>query len=131
MSYRVEFYEDEKGYSEVWEYLEELRIRSSRSKDAGIQYRQISMYIQLLQDNGTLLSSSITKHLGDDLWELRPGANRVLYFYYKSGTYVLLSCFRKKTNKTPGREIEKAKRLRDDYILRYKEDDQNENVGRL
>jgi phage-related protein len=59
-----------------------------------------------------------TNHLEDDIWELRPGNNRVLYFYHKDDTYVLLHQFRKKTQKTPRREIEKAKAERDDWISR-------------
>ncbi|MBQ5684470.1 MAG: type II toxin-antitoxin system RelE/ParE family toxin, partial [Clostridia bacterium] len=53
-----------------------------------------------------------------DLWELRPGRRRVLYFYHKDNTYVLLHSFIKKTQKTPRREIEKAKRERNDYLRR-------------
>ena len=71
------------------------------------------MYIQSLEDNGTRLNENITKHLDDDIWELRPGNNRVLYlylyFYFKDDTFVLLHQFRKKTQKTPKREIERAK----------------------
>ena len=83
-----------------------------------IQYKQISLYIQLLEDNGTRLNENITKHLDDDIWELRPGNNRVLYFYFKNDTFVLLHQFRKKTKKTPKREIERAKAERDDYLAR-------------
>ena len=76
------------------------------------------MYIQLLEDNGTRLNENITKHLDDDIWELRPGNNRVLYFYFQNDTFVLLHQFRKKTQKTPKREIERAKTERDDYLAR-------------
>ena len=54
----------------------------------------------------------------DDIWELRPGNNRVLFFYHKDDTYVLLHHFRTKTQKTPPREIERAKSERDDWISR-------------
>ena len=37
-------------------------------------------------DNGTRLNEIITKHLDDDIWELRPGNNCVLYFISKSYT---------------------------------------------
>lgn len=84
------------------------------------------MYIQSLEDNGTRLNENITKHLDDDIWELRPGNNRVLYlylyFYFKDDTFVLLHQFRKKTQKTPKREIERAKAERDDYLRRKEAD---------
>ena len=81
--YNIEFYEDSNGRSELWEFLESLRVKAATNKDARIQYKQISLYIQLLEDNGTQLNENITKHLDDDIWELRPGNNRVLYFYFK------------------------------------------------
>ncbi len=116
--FRIEFYEKENGESEVWNFLEFLRQSSSFNKASRIQYRQMTLYIQLLQDNGINLPSAIAKHLDENIWELRPGNNRVLYFFFKENTFVLLHHFMKKTNKTPRREIEKAKRERDDYLRR-------------
>ena len=116
--YTVEFYENVKGESDVWDFLVELRIKAETNKDARIQYKQISFYIQLLQDNGTRLPDNITKHIDDGIWELRPGSNRVLYFFFKNNTFVLLHHFRKKTQKTPRPEIEKAKTERADFLSR-------------
>lgn len=117
--YTIEFYEKDNGESEIWNFLESLRIKATTSKDARIQYRQATLYIQLLQDNG--------KHLEDGIWELRPGNNRVFYFYFENDTFVLLHQFRKKSQKTPRREIEKAKAERNDYLSR-KEAQKNENL---
>ena len=125
--YTVEFYEKANGNSELWDFIEDLRIKSSSNKDARIQYKQVILYIQLLQDNGTNLPQNVAKHLVENIWELRPGNNRVLYFYFENNTFVLLHQFRKKTQKTPIREIEKAKSERDDYLSR-KESENNENV---
>ena len=116
--YNVEFYETQDGKSQLWEFLEDLRIKAATSKDARIQHKQASLYIELLQQNGTRLNENITKHLEDGIWELRPGNNRVFYFFFQDNTFVLLHQFRKKTQKTPKREIEKAKRERDDYLFR-------------
>ena len=116
--FKIEFYETADGKSELWDFLEELRIKSASSKDARIQYNQIVLYIQLLEEKGTRLPENITKHLEGDLWELRPGNNRVLYFYYCNDTFILLHHFRKKTQKTPKREIERAKSEVIDYLKR-------------
>ena len=49
---------------------------------------------------------NIMKHIEDDIWELRPGDNRVFDFFYdEDGKFVLLHQFKKKTQKTPKREI--------------------------
>lgn len=93
MKYTVEFYENTNGESDIWNFLETLRIKSSTSKDARIQYKQLCLCIQLLE-------------------------NRIFYFYYKDNTFVLLHSFRKKSQKTPKQEIWRAKQERDDYLLR-------------
>lgn len=116
--FKIEFYSTADGTSELWNFLEGLRLKSAKNKDARIQHKQISFYIQLLEEQGTRLGENITKHLEDGIWELRPGDNRVLYFFHKDDTYVLLHQFRKKTQKTPRREIEKAKSERDDWLAR-------------
>lgn len=113
--------------SEIWDFLEELRLKSLKNKNARIQYKQMLLYIELLQNNGTLLPNNITKHIEEDIWELRPGNNRIFYFYVDNNSFVLLHSFRKKTQKTPKREITKAKAERDDYLSR-KRVDGNENM---
>lgn len=116
--FNIEFYSTADGVSELWDFLDDLQKKAVTNKDARIQHKQIIQYIQLLEDHGTRLGEPVTKHLEEDIWELRPGNNRVLFFYHKNNTYILLHQFRKKTQKTPRREIRKAKAERDDWIAR-------------
>ena len=116
--YEIEFYETEDGKCPIWDFLEALRLKAPTNKDARIQHKQASLCIELLQQNGTHMNAEITKHLDDGIWELRPGNNCVFYFFYQNDTYVLLHQFRKKSQKTPKREIEKAKAERNDYLRR-------------
>ena len=116
--YKIEFYETQDGESQIWDFLEDLRKKAATSKDARIQHKQASLYIELLQQNGIRLNENIAKYLEDGIWELRPGNNRIFYFFFQENTFVLLHQFRKKSQKTPKREIEKAKRERDDYLFR-------------
>lgn len=118
MAYNIVFYEKQNGESELWNFLEKLRKKSATNKDARIQYKQASLYIELLQNNGTRLPDTVTKHIEDNIWELRPGNNRIFYFFCDKNDFVLLHSFRKKTQKTPRCEIEKAKSERDDYLSR-------------
>lgn len=112
------FYENSDGSSDLWDFLEELRIKSSKNKDCHVQYKQIIFQIELLKINGTNLPNTIVRHLVEDIYELRPGNNRVLFFYFKNNKYVLLHQFRKKTQKKPQSEITKAKNERNKYIKR-------------
>ena len=115
---QVVFYEDANGVSELWNFLDDLLQRSTGNKDARIQHKQIVYYIELLQKNGTRLPETITKNIVEDIWELRPGDNRVFYFYFRDNTFVLLHHFRKKSQKTPQREIDRAIAERDDFLSR-------------
>ena len=124
--FNIEFYKTVKGYSDIFEFLEALRIKAGTSKDARIQYSQVLRCIELLQENGTNLPIGIVKHLQDEIWELRPGNNRVFLFYYDKNTYVLLHHYQKKTQKTPKREISRAITEMNDYISRKETDDELE-----
>ena len=51
--YEIEFYETEDGKCPIWDFLEALRLKAPTNKDARIQHKQASLYIELLQQNGT------------------------------------------------------------------------------
>ena len=128
--YKIIFYEDKNGHSELYEELMRIAKGAGRNKDLRIQYKQITYCVELLKNQGTNLPTNIAKHIQDDIWELRPGNNRVLYFYFENNTFVLLHMFRKQTQKTPILEIEKAKKERNDFVMRNR-GSTNENLGRL
>lgn len=127
MAYNIIFYEKSNGTSELLDFLTALRTKSSTNKDARIQYRQAMLAIELLQNHGTCLPDTITKHIVEDIWELRPGCNRIFYFCYDGDSFVLLHSFRKKSQKTPRREIDRAISERNDYLSR-KEHSTHENM---
>lgn len=129
MAYNIIFYEKQNGECEIWKFLEELRTKSEKNKDYRIQYNQVILCIELLQNNGTFLPANITKHIEDNIWELRPGINRILYFYHDKNCFILLHSFRKKSQKTPKREINRAKSEIKDYLSRNRRNQNNENMG--
>ena len=128
IEYEIELYEDSDGHSDIDDFLNNLATKALKSKDARIQFRQVSLYIELLAKNGSTLSEDIMKHIEDEIWELRPGKNRVLYFFYRKNKYILLHHFIKKTQKTPRREIEKKKKEMKDYIEREGKNENLENI---
>lgn len=70
--------------------------------------------MKLLTEYGTRIGSPYVKHLKDDLWELRPSRDRIIFCYYKNNVFILLHAFYKKTNKTPKKELELAlKRMKE------------------
>jgi phage-related protein len=116
--YEVLFYEDQNGYSQLIEFIDDLNTKASTEKTSRIELKQILFYIELLKLSGTRAGENITKHIDGDIWELRPGNNRIFYFAWRGNRFVLLHQFKKKTNKTPQREIEQAKREYEDWNRR-------------
>lgn len=114
--YDVEIYETENGKSEVKEYIKELQNKTN--KDKKIKFQKIIAYIRMLQEQGLSLGEPYIKHLDEEIWELRPLRNRILFASCIDNKFVLLSIFMKQTQKTPKKEIEKAKRYLEDYIKR-------------
>ena len=106
--YKVNFYRTSTGFSDIESLLDSLSERMEKSKDARIQFEQITRYIQFLSDHGTRLGEDITKHLDGAIWELRPGSNRIFFVAWINDTFVLLHAFPKKSMKTPQREIDQA-----------------------
>ena len=117
--YDIIFYDDERGREPVREYLDRLKEKSLTNKDARINLRKTVAYIDALAEYGTRIGAPVTKHLGGEIWELRPLANRILYAYFKDNKFILLHHFVKKSQKTPKKEIEQAKRNLESYMERY------------
>lgn len=107
--YEIVLYKDARGNSPIESLIEELDRKAETSKTDRVSLRLIDSHIQMLQRVGTRAGVNYIKHIEGEVWELRPGKNRILFFAWKGNTFVLLHWFRKTTNKTPRREIEKAK----------------------
>lgn len=119
--YDIEIYEDKNGKSEIKEYIEQLSKK--RDKDSKIKYNKTIAYIRMLSQEGLKLGEPYIKHINNEIWELRPIRNRILFATYYNNKFVLLNIFMKDTNKTPKAEIEKAERLFKDYKERSDKDE--------
>ena len=102
------FYKDSSGKEPVLDYLNELKDRTD--KDSRIKLNKINDYIEALSKYGLQLTEPYIKHLEGDIWELRPIRERIFFVAWYDNSFVLLHHFMKKTQKTPRREIERAKR---------------------
>lgn len=117
--YEIEFYEDRTGFSEIKSWIDDLEARSIKGdKDARIQMKQLYYVMTRFQQDGTRAGESYVKRITDEIYELRPGENRVMFFGWRANQFVLLSHFRKQTQKTPPLEIAKAERLMNDWKQR-------------
>lgn len=111
--WEIEFFRSESGECPFEKYLRELpasmRAKTLRS-------------VQLLRLEGTRLREPDTKPLGNGLFELRTQAGglqgRSVFFFFAGKRIVITTGFLKRTRKTPSREIERAQKLRADYLER-------------
>jgi len=74
--------------------------------------------LRLLEEYGLELREPYIKHIEGEIWELRPLRDRILFASIINNKFILLNIFLKSTNKTPRREIDKAKKLLEDYKKR-------------
>lgn len=121
MAYDVEFYQKENGEVPVKDFLETLppKLRAKALRE-----------IELLKKHGPDLREPHTKPIkGKDnkgIYELRikfsTDISRLFYFVYIGSTFVLLHGFLKKTSKTPAREIDLARKYKEDYERRCKDE---------
>ncbi len=114
--HEVYFYKDKNGNEPVLNYL--LELIGKGDKDSRIKANKINDYIEILRQYGTQAGEPYLKHLDGNLWELRPLRDRIFFVAWHNGSYVLLHSFKKKTQKTPAREIAQAKREIADLIER-------------
>lgn len=114
--HQIVFYVDRQGRSSLLDYITELE--NSKSKDSRIKLTKIREYVKALSINGTFLPEKYIKHLDGEIWELRSINDRILFAGWVNGSFVLLHSFVKKTQKTPKREIEQAKRELADFTER-------------
>lgn len=114
--HEIYFYRDRKGNEPVAEYI--AKLARKQDKDSRIKLGKIRDYIKALSEYGTQAGEPYIKHLDGDIWELRPLRDRILFVGWTGGGYVLLHQFMKTTQKTPAREIAKAKRELADLIER-------------
>lgn len=119
--YTIEFYKDKDGNEPVKEYISSLAGKND--KDSRVNLNKIRDYIKTLSEYGTRAGEPYVKHIEGEIWELRPLRNRILFFGYDGNKIILLSHFIKKTQKTPQREIDKAKRLMKDHKERSSGDE--------
>jgi phage-related protein len=118
--YNIIIYQDEKGNEPIKEYLQELYQKSETSKDARIKRKKIFEYLDILKTYGITAGEPYIKNIEGNIWELRPLTDRIFFFFWQDDAYVLLHHFVKKTQKTPRKEIIKAKNNLENHLARNK-----------
>lgn len=113
MAYAVEYFERLDGSRPEEEFI--------LAQDFKMQAK-LFMALEFLEERGPMLREPFSKPLGEGIFEIRAkqgsDISRVLYFFVVGKKVILTNGFVKKTQKTPSREIEKAKKYRAEYLNR-------------
>jgi phage-related protein len=106
--YKIRFYKDKQGRKPVREYIKKLSTKKDQQSKKTLD--KIHEYLDVLSLNGKMAGLPYVRHIEGEIWELRPAQDRILFVAWINGEFVLLHQFTKKTQKTPRREIETAKK---------------------
>lgn len=106
--YRIYFFKNDNGSQPIKQLI--IELSNKKDKNSKITVNKIKDYIKALSINGTRIGKPYVKHIEDKIWELRPTDNRIFFVGWRDNSFILLHHFVKKTQKTPKREIEQAKR---------------------
>ena len=113
---QVVYYQKENGEIPLRSFIDSLDVKMAA---------KVIWTIKLFQEEGCDLRLRYSEYLIDGIYELRAkqgnNISRVMYFFVIGNKAVLTHGFTKKTQKTPIKEIERAKRYRDDYMKQQEE----------
>lgn len=101
----TEFYVEDDGTSPVEEFLDSLDLKTRT---------RFRWSMEQLRVRNVQAREPLARHLEGDLWELREESStniyRIVYFFYTGRRIIFLHGFQKKSQRTPGREIDLARR---------------------
>ena len=112
--FEVYFYKKADGSKPVADFIKTLDVKMKAKVIANMQ---------LLEEYGNMARAPLSKELTDGIYEIRSVSGkkivRILYFFDgKDKVIIATNGFIKKSQKTPKKEIENAKRMRQDYFKR-------------
>jgi phage-related protein len=117
--WKIEYYEKGNGHCPIIDFLNEIK------KDSKSNLVLINKAFDRLKLYGNGLGRPYVAPLRDHIRELRVKTNhgnyRFLYFFYHEVTFVFTHGFKKKGQKVPDTEIDKAIEYKKDYFAQHGE----------
>lgn len=109
--YTIEWYYNSRGKSTAWEYYQSL------STEERIKVLQL---FKRMGDAGEIKDTTKFNNEGDRLYAFKPKPDRFLCFFYIGKKIIITNAFRKKQQKLPKIEKERALKFKSDYETRVK-----------
>ena len=111
--YTIEWYFDQKGKSQAFEYYSAL---------TPLERRKILMLFKRIGDFGKISDKTKFRNERDKIYAFKSQPRRFLSFFIEGGKIVVTNAFKKKSNKLPKNEKTKAMNYRIDYLSRTEEE---------
>lgn len=112
----VVFYSTANGNSELWDFICDLDAKATRGNKGSSKLLEKIHYTIDRAETGMPHARNLRK----GIQELRPGPYRITYFKWR-GKLVLLTYFKKDSQKSTKYEVDRAEQRMKDWILRYGE----------
>jgi phage-related protein len=110
--YTIEWYFNEKGESQAFNYYTQL---------SNSQKRKLLLLFKRMGDFGKINDVRKFRYEGDDIFAFKPQPDRFLSFFVKNKKLIVTNGFHKKAQKLPQNEKAKALKYRKDYLIRVEE----------
>ena len=114
--YKVEWYFDDKGYSQAYEYF---------LKSSAVQKRKFLILVKKLADFGIIYDKTKFRNEGDDIYAFKPQPDRYLCFFFTGKKIIVTNAYHKKSDKLPSNE--KSTALKNMAAYKKAVDDNNKN----
>ncbi len=109
--FTIEWYHTERDESQTLEYFNGL---SENQQD------KLLYLFRRMGDFGKINNKTQFRYEGDEIFAFKPQPDRFLCFFVKGKKIIVTNAFRKKSDKLPKNEKERAVSCRDDYMQRTK-----------
>jgi len=107
--YTLEWFYDSKGISNAHEYYQEL---------SDLQKRKLLVLFKRMGDDGKIHDITKFRYEGDSIFAFKPQPDRFLSFFVKDKKIIIANGFKKKSQKLPEEEKNRAIKCKNDYFNR-------------
>jgi phage-related protein len=112
--FKIEWYFDEKGESQALDFLMNLPAN---------EQRKVFYLFKRLGDFGKIHDITKFRNEGDSIYAFKPQPHRFLSFFFEGNKVIVTNAFRKKSQKLPQSEKDKALKLKENYLTRLENGD--------
>src|SRR5262249_48900183 len=117
--FTIEWYYNQKGYSQALEYAEELQEGDKK---------KLAALLKFMGDIGQIRNKEKFRNEGDGIYAFKTKPHRFVAFFFPGGKIIITNAFTKKSAKLPRGEKDRALNCKKDYEERVEASDYYEEA---